>query len=48
LLVDPANEVSLIEGGGGVFEVTRNGKLMFSKKATNRFPTDEELDALLK
>jgi predicted Rdx family selenoprotein len=29
----------MIEGSGGVFEVTRDGKLIFSKKATGRRPT---------
>jgi len=41
-----ANEVTLIEGGGGVFEIVCDGELLFSKKALNRFPTDEELDSL--
>jgi selT/selW/selH-like putative selenoprotein len=41
------NEVTLIEGGGGVFEITRDGQLVYSKKATHRFPSDEEVDALL-
>ncbi len=43
-----ANDVTLIEGGGGVFEITRDGELVYSKKATHRFPTDDEVDALLK
>jgi hypothetical protein len=29
-----------------VFEITVNGLLKFSKKATGRFPTDAEIDAL--
>jgi len=37
----------LIEGGGGVFEITVDGELRFSKKALGRFPTDAELDALV-
>jgi len=31
---------------GGVFEITVDGQLLFSKKQTGRFPTDEEIDAL--
>jgi selenoprotein W-related protein len=38
--------VELIKGSGGVFEIARDGKLVFSKKKLGRFPTDEELDAL--
>tara|TARA_R110002095_G_scaffold150641_3_gene130329 strand:- start:5043 stop:5174 length:132 start_codon:yes stop_codon:yes gene_type:complete len=37
----------LIEGGGGVFEITVDGELRFSKKALGRFPTDAELDAIV-
>jgi selT/selW/selH-like putative selenoprotein len=33
----------LIKSGGGVFEVVRNDKLIFSKKATGRFPEHEEI-----
>ena len=43
-----AAEVELIESSGGVFEITRDGKLLFSKKKLGRFPTDEEVDALVK
>jgi selT/selW/selH-like putative selenoprotein len=39
-------EVELVPGVGGAFEVTVDGRLMFSKKQTGRFPTDEEIDAL--
>ena len=31
---------------GGVFEITVDGELKFSKKKLGRFPTDEEIDAL--
>lgn len=41
------HEVSLVEGGGGVFEVRVDGELRFSKKAAGRFPTDAEIDAVL-
>ena len=47
LLAGAGNDVTLIDGSGGVFEIVRDGDLVFSKKSLNRFPTDEELDALL-
>jgi len=37
----------LRKSSGGVFELTVDGRLRFSKKATGRFPTDAEvLDAI--
>lgn len=39
-------EVELVPGVAGVFEITVDGRLLFSKKQTGRFPTDEEIDAL--
>ncbi len=33
----------LTEGSGGVFEVTVDGDLIFSKKKEGRFPEDEEI-----
>jgi selT/selW/selH-like putative selenoprotein len=39
-------EVELVRSGGGVFEITIDGKLKFSKKALGRFPTDDEIAAL--
>lgn len=36
-------EVTLKKGSGGVFEVTVDGRLAFSKKSEGRFPTDEEV-----
>ena len=38
--------VELVKSSGGVFEITVDGRLAFSKKKTGRFPTDQELDAL--
>ncbi len=38
--------VELVKSSGGVFEITVDGRLAFSKKKSGRFPTDEELDAL--
>jgi selT/selW/selH-like putative selenoprotein len=36
-------EVELVPGVGGVFEITVDGQLKFSKKQIGRFPTDEEV-----
>jgi len=41
--------VTLIEGSGGNFDVKVDGKLIYSKKETGRFPEDAEiLQALAK
>ncbi len=40
-------EVELVPGTGGVFEITVDGRLAFSKRAEGRFPTTEEVLALL-
>jgi selT/selW/selH-like putative selenoprotein len=37
----------LIEGSGGAFEVTKDGDLIFSKMALDRFPEDDEVIKLL-
>jgi len=37
----------LVPGSGGVFEVTVDGKVVFSKKKAGRFPEDGEVLALL-
>jgi selenoprotein W-related protein len=34
---------SLIPGGGGVFEITLDGDLVYSKKATGQHPTTDEV-----
>jgi selenoprotein W-related protein len=41
-------EVELIEGSGGVFEVTADGELIFSKKQEGRFPEEEEILSALR
>jgi selenoprotein W-related protein len=41
-----AEEVELVKGVAGVFEVTVDGKLVFSKKQLGRFPEDSEIDAI--
>jgi selT/selW/selH-like putative selenoprotein len=35
-----------VRSRGGVFEISVDGQLKFSKKQTGRFPTDAEIDAL--
>ena len=40
-------EPELISSSGGVFEVTKDGELIFSKRATGRFPETEEILAKL-
>jgi selenoprotein W-related protein len=42
-----AEEVVLVKGVAGVFEITVDGQLVFSKKQLGRFPEDAEIDALL-
>lgn len=34
---------NLVKGSGGVFEVTVDGDLVYSKKATGRFPEHDEI-----
>jgi len=36
-------QVKLIEGAGGVFDVTVDGKLVYSKDKTGRFPDEGEV-----
>ena len=36
-------DVELIHSDGGVFEIEKDGVLVFSKKASGRFPTTEEI-----
>jgi selenoprotein W-related protein len=38
----------LVGGGGGIFDVEADGKLIFSRHATGRFPEDKEIIAALK
>jgi selT/selW/selH-like putative selenoprotein len=35
--------VTLKRSGGGVFEITVDGRLAYSKKATGAFPDDEQV-----
>jgi len=40
-------ELTLIPSGGGVFEIIKNGGLIFSKKSLDRFPDDGEVMNLI-
>ena len=40
-------EIKLAAGSGGVFEVTVDGKSIFSKRKLNRFPEEGEVAALI-
>ena len=39
---------ALIEGRGGIFEVAVDGRLIFSKKKVGRFPSPDEILAMLR
>ena len=41
----PTAQITLRKSGGGVFEITVDGALRFSKKQQGRFPTDQEVAA---
>ena len=41
-------EPELIRGGGGIFDVTVDGKRIYSKQAVGRFPESEEILAQLR
>lgn len=40
-------EAKLIAGGGGIFEVTLDGKVVFDKFSTGRFPEEQEVVDLI-
>ncbi len=40
-------ELASVESTGGVFEVTIEGRLVFSKKALGRFPAYQEVPTLI-
>ena len=40
-------DASLVAGSGGVFDVTVDGKLVFSKKKVGRFPEPGEVLGIL-
>jgi selenoprotein W-related protein len=41
-------DCELVASGGGVFEITVDGELIFSKKRLGRFPDDGEVVRLLR
>ncbi len=41
-------EVELIPGSGGVYEITVDGRTIFSKKQLNRFPEEGEILRLIR
>ena len=43
----PQADISLISSAGGVFEISLNDNLIFSKKALNRFPENGEIKKLV-
>ena len=43
LKAQPSAQVDLRKSSGGVFEITVNGRLAWSKKASGRFPTSDEV-----
>jgi selenoprotein W-related protein len=40
-------EIDLIPSSGGVFEVSLDGKLLYSKQSTGRFPSQQEVEGML-
>lgn len=47
LKTQPAAKVRLTKSSGGVFEITVDGRLAYSKRAIGRFPMAEEVLAAL-
>ena len=41
-------EAELVHGDGGAFDVTVDGKLIFSKAQTGRFPDEGEMPLLIR
>lgn len=46
LTTTPGAHITLRKSSGGVFEISVDGKLRFSKKREGRFPTDAEMAAI--
>jgi selenoprotein W-related protein len=42
------SEIALVPSGGGVFEVTVDGKLIYSKRELKRFPEKQEVTTIIK
>jgi selT/selW/selH-like putative selenoprotein len=43
----PDSNITLISSGGGVFEVTLDSELIFSKNSLERFPNPGEVEGLI-
>jgi selenoprotein W-related protein len=41
-------DVELVAGSGGVYEISVDGKAIFSKKQLGRFPEDGEIVSLIR
>lgn len=41
------DSLTLLPSGGGVYEITKNDSLIFSKKKLDRFPEDGEIIQLI-
>ena len=39
-------DIELVKSSGGVFEITLDGDLVYSKKSTGRFPQWKEVEAI--
>ena len=39
-------EIELVKSSGGVFEITLDGELVYSKKVTGRFPAWKEVESI--
>ena len=39
-------EIELVKSSGGVFEISLDGDLVYSKKATGRFPAWKEVESI--
>jgi len=46
-MLRPSAQIDLRRSSGGVFEIRIDGRLAFSKKATHRFPTSDEVAGCL-
>lgn len=44
----PGTDVELVRSSGGVFEVTKDGELIYSKRATGLHPTWNDIQAKLR
>lgn len=45
---DELGEVALIPGEGGIFDISLDGDLLFSRKVAGRFPESKEIKQLVR